>query len=93
MSDAVDEKDRDDEDEDEVAAKGFADAEAESAEMDLAVVDLAWLKRLRKITSVQHEREIPFDNAGVQIAYERMLISAFERMARICRNDLPPDEI
>jgi hypothetical protein len=48
-----------------------------------------WLKCLTTLIAV---RPAEFDqDARVQFALDRMQIAAAERIARICRSDLPPD--
>jgi len=58
--------------------------------------DDPWASERLNIEAVWHlvstRFEDPYANHGVQVAYERMLIAAYERIARFCRADLPADE-
>jgi len=58
--------------------------------------DDPWAAERLNIDAIWHlvstRFENPYANAGVQIAYEQMLIAAYNRLARFCRSDLPADE-
>ena len=57
----------------------------------LAIGDLEnqrkWIAAIRLLTESRFNK--PFDNANVQIAYEDMLLAAYERLERILNSDLP----
>jgi hypothetical protein len=46
-----------------------------------------WIASIRRLTESTYTR--PFANRNVQIAYEDMLIAAFERLERILNSDRP----
>jgi len=78
---------------DEEAGGGDEEGEGQTIEIE---PDDPWAAERLNIDAIWHlvstRFEDPYANAGVQIAYERMLIAAYDRLARFCRSDLPADE-
>jgi hypothetical protein len=51
-----------------------------------------WLHAIRPILTLNAEGTEPDDHPRVKFAWDQMMISTFERVARIMRSDLPEDK-
>jgi hypothetical protein len=64
--------------------------EAVDAALDYETQQRLWVKSLRTVLELRSHDSDPSDR--VQLALDLMVIAVCERVSRICRSDVPPDQ-